>query len=437
MPLAQENVSGPLEEADSARDSRPGSGSQAPEGRMTGKAGQKCSDGSTIMPNTLPRENQSMSLDRREFLAASLAVSAAACQQRIAERQTAATDPEAQPGIPGPYPGRVVAVDHPGSIVAGEYQRGAVRGMIERGLNELTHAESLVDSLREFFKPGDVVGIKVNGVGRPYVISDQTVLHTLVDGLNEVGIPNRDIVVYERTKASFMGAGFDKWLPDGVRFMNATETYHRIQLDMDGYDRDVYMEMPLVHPEYAEEYRVDDPHVRRSYVCKWLSQAVDKVINICVLKHHQSAGVTLALKNMSHGFVNNVNRSHATTTANACGIFIPAVVDLPIIRDKVKLHILDGVKGAYHGGPGGKVGKYTWEHKTMYFATDPVALDKTGWKVIDEKRAEVGAPSIALLKPDEDSLWLNCQVEHIELAGNMGLGVYDDEKIRVKRVSLA
>ena len=146
---------------------------------MTGKAGQQCSDGSTIMPNTLPRENQTMSLDRREFLAASLAASAAACQQRIAERQTAATDPEAQPGIPGPYPGRVVAVDHPGSIVAGEYQRGAVRGMIERGLNELTHAESLVDSLRKFFEPGDVVGIKVNGVGRPYVISGTRRFSTL------------------------------------------------------------------------------------------------------------------------------------------------------------------------------------------------------------------------------------------------------------------
>ena len=262
-------------------------------------------------------------------------------------------------------------------------------------------------------------------------------LHTLIDGLNEVGIPNKDVVVYERTHASFMGAGFDKWLPDGVRFMNATEKYYAIQLDMGGYDRDVFMEMPLVHPDYKKEYSLDDPHVRRSYVCKWLTQAVNKVINICVLKHHQSAGVTLALKNMSHGFVNNVNRSHASTTANACGIFIPAVVELPIIREKVKLHVLDGVKAAYHGGPGGKVGKYTWEHKTMYFATDPVALDKTGWQVIDKKRAEVGVPSIALLKPDEDSLWLNCQVEHIELAGNMGLGVYDDEEIRVKRISLA
>lgn len=107
-----------------------------------------------------------------------------------------------------------------------------------------------------------------------------------------------------------------------------------------------------------------------------------------------------------------------------------------MFREKVVLHILDGVKAAYHGGPGGKVGKYVWAHKTMYFATDPVALDKIGWKEIDKKRAEVGVPSIALLKPDEDSQWLNCQVEHIELAGNMGLGVFDDEKISLKKIDL-
>ena len=378
-----------------------------------------------------------MRFDRREFLAASVAAATAACGKTIEQRQAGASASGAVPsGIPGPYPGRVVAVHHPGSILSGAYQPEPVQQMIERGLTELTHAGSLAESLGQFFEPGDVVGIKVNGVGRPHVISDASVVNTLIGGLNEVGIPNRDMVVYERTKASFTGAGFEKWLPDGVRFMNATEKYHAIQLDMEGYDRDVYMEMPLVHPDYKADYSLDDPHIRRSYVAKWLSREVNKVINICVMKHHQSAGVTLALKNMSHGFVNNVNRSHASTTANACGIFIPAVVDLPIIREKVVLHVLDGVKAAYHGGPGGKVGKYTWEHKTMYFATDPVALDKTGWRVIDAKRAEVGVPSIALLKPDEDSNWLNCQVEHIELAGNMGLGVYDDEKIRLKRINL-
>src|SRR5438270_8458226 len=63
-------------------------------------------------------------------------------------------------------------------------------------------------------------------------------------------------------------------------------------------------------------------------------------------------------------------------------------VDHPIIRQKAVLNICDGVLAAYHGGPGGKVKDYVWPHKTMYFATDPVALDKTGLKVIDAKRSE-------------------------------------------------
>src|SRR5262249_27625135 len=149
-----------------------------------------------------------------------------------------------------------------------------------------------------------------------------------------------------------------------------------------------------------------------------------------------SAGVTIALKNMSHGMVNNVNRSHLTPTNNACGIFIPSVVNLPVIRQKAVLHICDGVKASYHGGPGGRE-RYIWEHRTMYFATDPVAMDKTGLKAIDAKRAEMGMASIALSKPDKDSTYLNCQVEHIEIAGTLGLGVFDDARIDVKRFKLA
>jgi uncharacterized protein (DUF362 family) len=146
--------------------------------------------------------------------------------------------------------------------------------------------------------------------------------------------------------------------------------------------------------------------------------------------------VTLALKNLSHGLVNNVSRSHSSRTLNTCGTFIPAIVDHPVIRKKVVLNILDGVLGAYHGGPGGKVEKYVWEHKTMYFATDPVAMDKTGHQVIDEKRKAVGMPSIALGRPDADSTFVNMQVEHIEISGAMGLGVYDDKKIDVRRFTV-
>jgi len=182
---------------------------------------------------------------------------------------------------------------------------------------------------------------------------------------------------------------------------------------------------------------MSDAHVRRSYVAQFLTKRVNKLINLPVLKHHQSAGVTLALKNMSHGLVNNVNRSHTSSTLNVCGAFIPAVVSIPVIRDKAVLHILDGILGMYHGGPGGRKGKYIWAHHTMYFATDPVAVDKTGWRAIDEQRVEKGMATIALSKPDADSTFLNCQPEHIEIASALGLGVFDDEKIELKKVTLA
>lgn len=48
---------------------------------------------------------------------------------------------------------------------------------------------------------------------------------------------------------------------------------------------------------------------------------------------------------------------------------------MPVIRDKAVLQVLDGIKGLYHGGPSARP-QFVWEHRTMYFATDPVALDR-------------------------------------------------------------
>jgi hypothetical protein len=335
-------------------------------------------------------------------------------------------------GMPGPYPGRVIAVEHPGCIVSDTYQPVAVKQMVQRGMQELTGAPSWQDAWRSMFEKGDVVGIKVSPVGGPKLCSDASVLNSIIDGLNAAGVPNRDIVVFNRYREEAVAAGIDKWAPADVRFDAASARYTNNQLGMKGYDENHYMELAIVKPGDNP----NDPHCRRSYLANIVSTQVNKVINLPVLKHHQSAGVTITLKNMSHGFVNNVNRSHTTPTANACGIFIPSVVSMPIIREKVVLHVVDAVKASYHGGPSGRP-RYFWEPKTLYFGTDPVALDKTGLKVIDAKRKEVGMASIALSKPDPDSGFLNCQVEHIEIAGMMGLGHFDDSKINVKQVRLA
>jgi hypothetical protein len=323
-------------------------------------------------------------------------------------------------------------VEHSGSIVSGVYQAEAIQQMVQRGMTDLTGAPTWQDAWKSMFEKGDVVGIKVCPVGGPKLCSDATVLHAILDGLNQAGVTDSNVIVFNRYREEAVQAGILEWLRPGVRFEAASPAYDDKQLGMEGYDERHYMELAIV----KEGDDPNDPHSRRSYVAKIVTSQVNKIINLPVLKHHQSAGVTITLKNMSHGFVNNVNRSHMTPSANACGIFIPSVVSLPIVRQKVVLHVVDSVRAAYHGGPPGKE-RFIWEPKILYFGTDPVALDKTGWKALDAKRAEVGMPSIALSKPDNESHYLNCQVEHIEIAGMLGLGEFSDEKIKVQRVTVA
>jgi hypothetical protein len=334
-------------------------------------------------------------------------------------------------GMPGLYPGRVCAVENPAVLVSGKYQADQVQKMIRRGMMELTGADGWVDAWRQFFEPGDVVGIKVNPVGQPLVISDATVVQEIIVGLEAAGVKRQDIVAYDRYRQQFYGAGIDKWLPEGVRISNATDNYDDTQQNIAGYDPDHYMDMALTLPGFS----VDNLTARRSYVAQFITKQVNKLINLPVLKDHQSAGITMSLKNLSHGLSNNVSRSHSSSSLNACNAFIPAVVALPVIRNKVVLNILDGVKGLYNGGPSARP-EFVWKHHTLYFSTDPVSLDHIGWEVIDAKRESVGMKKLVESLPDKKSTFVHRQPEHVEIAGALGLGVWDRTKIDLRKVQL-
>ena len=347
-----------------------------------------------------------MLYSRRDVLASLMATAAA---------HAAASDKKL--GMPGPFPGRVVQVRSENSILNNAYQPEIVQKMMHKGMTQLTGAPDWPGAWRYFFERGDVVGIKVCPVGGRKLASDPSVLHQIIDGLNQAGVSNRDIVV--------------RWLPEGVRYSWAAEDYETWQLGMTGYDPDVYLDYPLVKPGDNP----NDPQSRRSYVAQVVTKQVNKIINLPVVKSHQSAGVTLCLKNLSHGSVNNVNRSHINRELNACDMFIPAVVDLPVLRQKVVLQILDGVKAGYNGGPGTPP-QFVWEHKTMYFGTDPVAVDKVGWQVVEAKRKLEGLPPTSQTGPGDkfNNYW--GQPEHIELAGNLGLGVFADDKLDHKKFTI-
>ena len=356
-------------------------------------------------------------LTRREVVALAAQVAAHAAPSKL--------------GMPGLFRGRVVAVHHPASIVNGVFGGGSIKEMLTKGMTQLTGADDARAAWKLFVEPGDVVGIKVNPVGAPHVISCAEALREIIEQVKGAGVKAQDIIVYDRYRRQFLSAGFDKWLPEKVRWMHAVEDFEEIQQGIEGYDPDVYMDMALVRPGYD----INNLTARRSFAAQFITKHVNKLINLPVLKDHQSAGVTLALKNLSHGLVNNVARSHATKTMNTCGAFIPAVVSMPVIRNKAILHIMDGIKALYHGGPGARP-EFVWEHKTMYFATDPVSLDRIGWEEIDKKRVAVGKPTLQLDRPDKFSTFLQRQPEHVEIAGAMGLGEWDRGKIDLRQIAL-
>lgn len=374
---------------------------------------------------------------RRTALAGLAAGVLGAAELAAAEEKGQAPAAARADGIPGPFPGRVIEVAHAGSVVEQKVQEATAAAMVERGMRELAGSTDAVEAWRRFFAPGDVVGIKINPVGAPHAISNFATVRAIIAGLRSAGVKPQDIVVFDRYRRQLVRAGYPEQLPDGVRWDASVEDYDSVQLDIQGYDPHVFVAMDLVA---LGRHDPRDDRTRRSHLSLLASRQLDKIINVPVLKDHGSAGVTLALKNLSHGLVNNVARSHSNHATNACNTFIPAIVALPQIRQKVVLHVLDGLLAVYQGGPSAAE-QFTWAYRSLFFATDPVALDRVGWEIIDAKRKQVGLPPVAQTgragnPPNPREGFDIRQPQHIPLAAALGLGRYEKNQIEHRKITL-
>jgi hypothetical protein len=389
------------------------------------------------------RQHPCGGVGRRQFLAAAAALPLTRLPHVSAAAPTAPDD-RADLGIPGPFPGRVVEVRNPALIRDGRKDRAAVKAALDRGLTELTGADDAVAAWRRFFEPGDVVGIKVVPNGYPRAYSSPELVLEVIDGLKAAGVKTRDMIVFDRYRSEFMAAKMHEVVPDGVLWGGLTPEDDSTQLEITfpgndpvaGYDPDQFVEMNLVHHGHDPK---DDRNFR-SHLGLLVTRRVNKLVLLPCLKDHGSAGVTGALKNMSHGLVNNVARSHSTPSTNACNQFIPEVVAHPIIRRKCVLHIMDGIRGVFQGGPFGNEPDWAWDYNALLLATDPVALDHVEWDIIDAKRKQEKLPPVGMagrlgLDAEREGFDIR-QPQHIALAANLGLGLFDYRSPRGRRFSI-
>src|SRR5215475_5625428 len=345
--------------------------------------------------------------------------------------------PAVMPGMPGPYPGKVVSVksakclSEDGLKIDGE----VVREMMERGMRALTGEAKAIDSWRRFFTPDDVVGVKVNAGGRPWVVSSHEVVAETIRNLIAVGVKPQQIHIYERFQGQLDQVNYAPSLPEGVNIFAAERANARNENQ--NYDPRVYVE--------ADFFGEDDT---RSNMMRLVSQKLTKIINIPNMKDHGATGATGCLKNIAYGSFSNVARTHHKGVSHTLS-FVGTLAAVEPLRSKTVLQIMDGLRGVWHGGPFAPTLKYVFFPRTIMFGTDPVAIDRLLLDVIDVERKRRGV--ISIWNRDESTLDFNNggdrdkdpnvniiirEPAHVEYAGNLGLGVHDKNKIQVKEVEV-
>ena len=122
----------------------------------------------------------------------------------------------------------------------------------------------------------------------------------------------------------------------------------------------------------------------------------------------------MATKNIGYGAICNTNRLHKPLFFDVC----TEVHAFPVIRDKLVLNITDGLRAQYEGGPM-PAAKFTYLYNTLFFATDPFALDMICHNLLVEKRRSMG------IKTNTHPIY----TEYLRYAQRLGLGIADPKKI--------
>lgn len=259
-----------------------------------------------------------------------------------------------------------------------------VRQMTMAGIQTLTGETTPAAAWRRLLTTNDVVGIKLATQTGPLLASHRAVVDTLVDGLQQAGVPLTNIWIWDRDPVRFRLAGY-----------GATGAVHEaVVLNDGGWDADRFYENKIVGRLIWGDLlfgRDTEQLSTRSHMPRLLTRTITKLINVPVLRAHDACGVAGCLHNLSLGMVDNVRRFEepGPPTDHA----IAEINNLPAVRDKAVLHVLDALVGGYAGGDTFKP-RYGWNCGRLYFSADPVALDTLALAIIEAKRREAGLPSL-------------------------------------------
>jgi len=374
---------------------------------------------------------------------------------------------------------RVVSVAADDMLAETRYNPSAVKRAFAAGLKELTGEKTEAAAWASLFSPDDVVGIKINCLGAPRVSSSVESIQAVAAGLQSAGVKENAIIVWDRLDREFQRTGLTlNKGPVGMRVMGTSTQGESILPWVEGYDREAFISMEggtlknfrklvrgdfLKTASYRELFnsltwlwmlsRMGDaraaefePEMRRLYSAyddregikkiadavagrfedmtipdedkscfsRIVSRDITKLVNIAFLKHNEDSGVTWATKNIALGVTTNKVRFHIDYCAKA----IPAILSHACLRGKMVLHIGEAAKISTVSVAGTRLAM----DNRIFFSRDPVAMDRLGLDILEDKRKAQGLESIRSL------------ATHVASCAAAGLGTDDLSRIDLREL---
>ncbi len=307
-------------------------------------------------------------------------------------------------------PGRVVRVHKAGSLQSnGAYpKQAAAKEMLQRAMKELTGKSTLKEAFALFVHPGDTVAIKPNGIAGKKTMkmaTNKELVLEVVKAVMAVGVPATNITIFEQYR-DFLFA--TRCVTDKGKLTPAP-----------GFPAGIEMKVHLNSDAVMDAITVGG--VSTKYVTPFTDASV--VLNLGQVKDHSICGYTGAMKNITHGCNINPQDFHAHNAS-------PQIAHLyaqGVVKSRVALHIADAYQVIYDKGPIDKDPRRKVKHESIYVSTDPVAIDVIGWKVVEKLRQDNGLPTLTAA---------GRAPSYLKVAGQLGLGIYDEKAIQYRNVSI-
>lgn len=291
----------------------------------------------------------------------------------------------------------IIARDDNVFEATGKVKETRVLSLLHKAIVQLTSASSQEKAWQSLFKPNDIVGIKLNCLSGKTMSPHVAVVDAIIQGLKLAGVKDKQIIVFERFNRELETAGFRvRRMTDGVQCFGTDE------LPGGGYEAE---------PALAGSVG--------TCFSKIVSRLCTAIVNVPVLKDHDLAGISAAMKNF-FGVIHNPNKYHG----NNCNPFVAELNTHPYLANKVRLIVCDALLAQYHGGPGYKP-QWTWNFNGIIVGRDPVALDRICHTIIEEKRKETKLPSLKQAHREP---------AYISTAAMLGLGIDEPAKINVVQI---